>query len=342
MSWWSAPDPHDPLLLRQRRLAALGLDRAQLESERLTACNLCGGTYLARIARRDRYGLAVDSCQCQRCGLVFLNPRPSAAGYQAFYRRWYRPLIRAWSSTLGETASRTASQRAYAERLDRELLGRHLSPHHRRLLDLGASSGEVALHFHQHHGMDALCVDPSPEESAAARAHGLDAVCTTAEDFDPGARRFDLVLLCQSIDHLLDPAAVLRRIHGWLEPDGLLYVDPLDFTAMCARAGYLSGALKIDHPYYLTRTTMDLYLARVGFEPIELDLVGGFHLRYVCRKSVPVDARPEPEATARAIRTIRHWQSYGRAPAARRLGMPERIARAVRRGLQRNSERDHG
>jgi SAM-dependent methyltransferase len=324
------PDPLDPRLARERRLNAVGFDADRLETEHASACNLCGSAFFTRIAHEDRYGLAVTTALCNDCGLVFLDPRPSAAAYTEFYRRWYRPLTQAWSNTAHEPDARSAGQHAYAAALDHALLGAHLAPHHRRLLDLGGSSGEVALHFRDHHDLEVICVDPSPTEIEEARAYGLDAMCATAEDFDPGGQRFDVILICQAVDHLLDPAGVLRRAHEWLTEDGLLFIDPLDFTAMCARVNYLQGTLKIDHPYYFTRTTMDLYLARAGFVPIFLDAATGFHLRYLCRKATQANIRPAADAGARAYQAIRRLQFEGARPPVRKLGPLRRLGRLVR------------
>ena len=47
-------------------------------------------------------------------------------------------------------------------------------------------------------------LDPAPDELEVAAAAGMETIAGFAEDFDPGERRWDLVLLCQTIDHLLD------------------------------------------------------------------------------------------------------------------------------------------
>lgn len=325
------PDPLDPRLALERRLANVGFDASQLETEAVDCCNLCGGRLFVRIGRRDRYGLDVKTVLCDRCGLVFLDPRPTAMAYAEFYRRWYRPLTRAWSDSEHDPKARSTGQHAYAEALDRELLGAHIASHHRRILDLGSSSGEVALRFRDRYGLEAVCVDPSPAEIDEARAHDLEAVCASAEDFDPGDRRFDIVLICQAVDHLLDPARVLRRAHEWLSEDGLLFLDPLDFEAMYTRVGYLRGALKIDHPYYFTRQTMDLFLARAGFQPLVIDASSGFHLRYVCRKVQPRDLQPAADAGRRAYEAIRRLQFEGGHPPLKTLGPLRRLGRLIRR-----------
>ena len=59
---------------------------------------------------------------------------------------------------------------------------------------------------------------PAPDELAHAAAAGMETFAGFAEDADLGARTFDLVLLCQTIDHLLDIAATLHSIRSWVAP----------------------------------------------------------------------------------------------------------------------------
>jgi SAM-dependent methyltransferase len=47
-------------------------------------CNLCGGD-AEPVASRDKYGLPVTTVMCRGCGLLYLDPRPTAASYRRFY-----------------------------------------------------------------------------------------------------------------------------------------------------------------------------------------------------------------------------------------------------------------
>jgi SAM-dependent methyltransferase/RNase P subunit RPR2 len=48
-------------------------------------CNLCDGDVRVEIARRDKYDLALTTVMCRNCGLIYLNPRPTARSYDRFY-----------------------------------------------------------------------------------------------------------------------------------------------------------------------------------------------------------------------------------------------------------------
>lgn len=302
--------------------------------EPVEACNLCGADRFVRVARRDRYGIAVATVLCQRCGLVFLAPRPTAGTYTRFYRDAYRPLVEAYTGRASDPDALEVRQRAYAEALDRYHIGPHLRGDETTLLDIGASTGVIAEHFARRYGLEAVCVEPAPAEAAAARARGLETAETLVEDFDPGARRFDVVLLCQSVDHLIDVAGTLERIHGWLADGGLFFVDAVDFRAVLRSKHRLSGALHIDHAYYLIDETMSRFLARAGFEIVGRDVSSIFHLDYVCRKTAPREVDFDP-GVARAlydeIRWVQATHHLGQASRAGGGSALRRLLAALRR-----------
>jgi SAM-dependent methyltransferase len=320
-------------MTREERLATLGMDLSHLPLETVAACNLCGGERFIQIARRDRYALPFRTSMCEACGLVFLNPRPTAEAYGEFYDRHYRPLVTAYTGQAYDDPSVLAAEQAeYARRLDEQLLSRYLRPHHRTLLDVGGSTGRVAQYFVERYGMQAVCLDPSPRETDEARHRGIETVTGLIESYDPGDRRFDVILLCQTVDHLLDVRGALAKIHQWLSDDGLFFVDPLDFRAMLRRQHHVVSAVKVDHPYYLIRETMDLYLARAGFDAVAMDVSGNpFHLDYLCRKSTPADVPPRPRVGEDLFDEIRRIQMTPR-PAAVRAPAPlwKRAARRAR------------
>ena len=48
-------------------------------------CSLCGGREMKTLARRDCVGLPVKTVMCRRCGLIYINPRPTEEWYKDYY-----------------------------------------------------------------------------------------------------------------------------------------------------------------------------------------------------------------------------------------------------------------
>ena len=246
---------------RRERIAALAYDYAAQPHEAVEACNLCGETRFVVLTHRDRYAYGAQAHACRRCGLVFLNPRMTAAAYARFYGGIYRPLVSAFHGRLIDAQTIQAEQREYAVERARLLRPFVKAGRAATLLDIGGSTGVVAQHFAREFGLHATVIDPAPLEIEQARRLGVDTIAGLVEQHDFGDRRFDAVIICQTVDHLIDVSGTLRRVRQLLAADGLLLVDIVDFRAAYLRDWSVEDAVKIDHPYYLTEPTMDAYLA---------------------------------------------------------------------------------
>ena len=287
---------------RSQRIGALGYDYARQPQEALAACNLCGQSRFVVLTHRDRYGYPAQAHACTRCGLVFLNPRMTAEAYGRFYDGIYRPLVSAFHGRLIDATTIQAEQRDYAA--ERESFVRPFVERARpqTLLDIGGSTGVVAHHFARAFGLDAVLIDPSPLEVDEARRLGIDTVTGLVEQHDFGARRFDFVIICQTVDHLLDVNGVLARVRQLLTDQGLLFIDIVDFRAAYLRNWSVEQAVKIDHPYYLTQETMTAYLERAGFETLRADYAADhLHVSYICR---PAAARPDAAPAAASVEEL--------------------------------------
>ena len=299
---------------RKQRIDALAFDYTAQPRERVTSCNLCGGTRFVTLTHRDRYHYPATASGCARCGLVFLNPRMTAAAYGRFYDGTYRPLVSAFHGRLIDAKTIQDEQRAYA--VDRADMIRPFlrDAGLRSMLDIGGSTGVVAGHFAKEFGLTGTLIDPAPLEVEQARAFGLETITGLVEEHDFGSKQFDFVIICQTVDHLLDVDGTLRRCRDLLTERGYLFIDIVDFRAAYLRGWSIEDATKIDHPYYLTQNTMEAYLRRAGFGIVTVDYAADhLHVSYLCRLAAPApDALPEPVAVRDLFREIRFVQNAPR------------------------------
>jgi len=271
---------------RAERIAAVGFDPASQPAEPVHSCNLCGSPHKVRVSDRDRYGYAVTFSVCARCGLGFLDPRMTAAAYADFYERTYRPLVSAYHGRRIDAETVQEEQRDYADALV-EWVGTTLNATPKTLIDVGGSTGVVAGAFQRALGTKATVLDPAPDELEVAAAAGMEIVPGFAEDYDPGDKSFDLVLLCQTIDHLLDVRSTLQALRKMVATDGVAFVDVLDVAFMLRRRGEIEGAVKVDHPFYLTRATGRAYLVQAGFEVVAERMSADGHWGFLARAGEP-------------------------------------------------------
>jgi SAM-dependent methyltransferase len=297
---------------RAARIEALEFDPGALSVESVERCNLCGGQRFIQAAVRDRYGYGTTYEVCASCGLGFLSPRLTIDGYGEFYERVYRPLVSAYHGRLIDARTVQVEQAEYGLELA-AFLRTALPAPPTTVLDVGGSTGVVAAMIRDAFGSQPTVLDPSPDELAAAAEQGMETVAGFAETADLSDRRFDLVLLCQTIDHLLDIAGTLRSIRKWVGNEGYVFVDVLDVNFMLHRRGAIEGAVKIDHPYYLTRATALAYFELAGLEPVAERLSEDGHWGFVLVPGPP----HEPDWTALRRAADRHldeiWALRARA-----------------------------
>lgn len=99
------------------------------------------------------------------------------------------------------------------------------------VLDLGCGWGSLSIWLaHRHPNLRVLAVSNSSLQKRfiddRCRELGLDNVETVTADvneFDT-ERRFDRVMSVEMFEHLRNHGRLLRRISGWLKPEGLLFV----------------------------------------------------------------------------------------------------------------------
>jgi hypothetical protein len=298
---------------RAERIAALGFGYAEQPKCSVAHCNLCGGSVFTVLAHLDRYGYEAPVVGCQVCGLVFLDPVMTAEAYGRFYTETYRPLVSAYHGRVIDARSIQHEQRAYAvERGD--LLAPYLTGRgYRTLLDIGGSTGVVAHTLSDRFGLSATVVDPAPLETAEASQLGIETIEGLIEAVDFGGRRFDVVLLCQTVDHLLDIGGTLRRVRELMASTGLLFVDIVDFRAAYLRNWSIEDALKIDHPYYLTESTIVAYLRQAGFDVVRTDFAADhLHVSYAALPSHPASIPPSVDEVRALWREIRFVQNAPR------------------------------
>jgi len=315
------------------RIARVGYDYAARGKEEVRQCNLCGHGTFALLTDRDRYGFAARTHLCLQCGLAVMSPHLTPEEFGDFYAHWYRPLCNAMSGKSAEenAAALLVDQAAYARWLYSNLLARFLTPEHQTLLDIGGSTGVVASYVAQQHPLQAVVLDPSEEELAQARAAGCTGIQGLWERYEPDGTTYDVVLLCRTIDHLLDIRGSLNKIRTLVRPGGLFFVDLVDFSEVARNCGCISRATKIDHVYYLTHQPMLRYLEATGFEPVAVDLSRNERIGYLCR---PVEPRPISPDPAYATHLLEALQNLPRQPRPKPAQHPSLVARGVERILR--------
>lgn len=218
-------------------------------------CVLCGGRTHRKIFSKQGY----DFVRCAGCELVRLDPIPDEESLAAVYESSYEDGAYA---TFGEAYE---IRLAHAEtRLDL------VAPHapEGRWLDVGCSTGAF-LDAVSRRGIDIEGFDVSASAVEAARKKGLRAHHAAAETFEP-TERYAYITGFDVLEHVVDPAAFLDRLHGWLAPGGRIALTVPDIQSIHARLMgrhwyYYSPPL---HITYFNRKTVAKIMEGHRFWPI--------------------------------------------------------------------------
>jgi SAM-dependent methyltransferase len=293
------------------------------------------------VSVRDRYGAPVETALCMDCGLFYIVGRFTPDSYAQFYASGgYRRVCSQFNGVEYDVDQIQSDQAGYAQTLVKALAGYVANCRNGRLLDIGGSTGIIARGFVDEFGMRATILDPAEHEVAAAKASGMNAIAGVIEKWDR-PEKYDLVLLCRSIEHLTDLRGALRKIRGLLKPDGFFYCDISDFMELCRLVGPPETFTKIDHCYWLTHSTAPGIFRMLGFDlfstykAFDSDCVG-----YLLRPCEPVPLSPPFGRTADQVaeiyRTRQEWIELGKKripPSQWARGKAYRMKRMFQRSM---------
>ena len=308
----------DPSLSRAERVASIGYDYASQEKHPVSPCNLCGADQWVILAHHDRYGFPAQAMTCRVCGLTMLNPCMTSDSYGEFYKGIYRPLVSAYHGRRIDAKNIQAEQQGYAEEMEQLLASFMQNKTSASFLDVGGSTGIIAAHFARKFGVRATVLDPAPDEIAEADALGIETVTSLVEEWQPGDRKFDLIGMFKTVDHLLDVSKTLKTLRSLMAEDGLFIIDVVDFRAVYLRKWSIEDSVKIDHPYSLTDPVMEAYLLQSGFKIVR-KAYGVDHqlIVYICSPTTPRSgALPSPESVERFLYEVRCVQNAPRGVVA--------------------------
>jgi SAM-dependent methyltransferase len=257
----------------------------------MSQCIWCGASEADPVLQwQDRVeGRLHNYVRCRQCGVIRLDPRPSLEEAA----RNYPPTYEAFGDPRENWLFRLGRRRNWTRRI--HALHRYLAVVPGDALDIGCATGEF-LEVLQEQGWHVTGVEPnSVAAERACRRLGVEAVKQAPFEkvgFAQGS--FDLITLWDVLNYLQDPPVALRRMHGWLRPEGLLALGVPNLGSWDAR---LFGQAWLgwdapQHLYLIPDEALRAALTREGFQVIATRcLYGGYgsliwgvesHLRKRC------------------------------------------------------------
>ena len=242
-------------------------------------CNFCGSNdAIERYLLKDWQTKKEDTfqlVQCQKCGLLYLNPQPTWEELEGYYPEEYRPYVQTpegGRSTIMVRAERTGWRRRAKVLLTYKLGG--------RLLDIGCATGEFLAEMELHSGWDCYGVEPVAFAANYARkkTHAQIFGGTVLEAHYP-SDFFDVVTLWDVLEHVPDPVSIFYEARRILKPGGMLVICTPDPDSVMAR-WFGSNWFGLDAPRHLYDFSKSILVRRLGqenFNRVEIKYLSSDH-----------------------------------------------------------------
>ena len=278
----------------------------KLEMEEIV-CNVCqSDNYFVLYEGRDRlHGLGgpFRLVRCQKCGLIYLNPRPTREEMGQYYPPDYGPYAQDIEQAKGFLSNLTYRY-GVAKRC--RVITKRKRPG--RILDVGCGTGHF-LNGMKLRGWQTFGTEFSEEAAAYARERfGLEVLVGELEEAEFPAAYFDAVTIWNVLEHLHDPLATLMEVNRLLKDGGLLVFSIPNWDSVDARlfGEFWVGLDMPRHLYAFPRPALEKLLAKTGFKTGEDGCFFGGHGLFVLSLRFFL----EEKMTQRALREFLLWLFY--------------------------------
>ena len=232
--------------------------------ETLGACPLCANTNIRHLDESFHFD------QCQGCGFVFDNPRPTLDTIALHYSKT--------SNYDGWVQQSAARDELWRRRLKKVL--RDAAPG--SLLDVGAGIGQFLALAKPHFASVAGTELSEIAVKIASERYGLHLDCGTVEDLDLSPT--DNITLFHVLEHVPSPPETLRRCFELLRSGGRIFLCvPNDIHSWTSRLRAMKSRLRKNgnsqvvglprwestpeiHLSHFTRSTLRFALEQAGFK----------------------------------------------------------------------------
>ncbi len=257
-------------------------------------CQLCGLREKKQILVTVHPSLGTLSyVSCQKCGIIFMDPRPSEEQMRAIYADSYyaysdsgttayqllkwRFILLVASMHFGYSHANESPQvrNGFLPNIVKTLTSpfRNKLPKippyipGGRILDVGCGSGEY-LELMANLGWNVLGTDISEAAVSAARVKRLPVMIGNLSDLNLPDEHYDVITLWDVLEHLHTPIETLSKVWRLLKPEGLLMIGLPNIDSLQFRI-FTDKWHGLHPPYHLsffTLSTLRMALQNTGFQ----------------------------------------------------------------------------
>jgi len=261
-------------------------------------CPLCRRNETLQVGWNSRGGITISTVICKGCGLIYLNPKPSAGKYSDFYASGdYRRFLdivkgRGVASNIGGFSTdekfekRKIDGRQIAQRYFRDIVGKG-----DLYFDFGCNLGGFMAGVKEVTGCELmgnepfeLCAEYIKKKMGISILNStMEQICK--EDRQKYKGRAKVVSITAALEHVNDPVSCLQIAHQMLVDQGYLYVESFDiFRRMETKTESVGDVATIDHQYYYYKQVYSFLLQNCHFEVLDYNASNGNMMQVLAQK----------------------------------------------------------
>jgi 2-polyprenyl-3-methyl-5-hydroxy-6-metoxy-1,4-benzoquinol methylase len=229
-------------------------------------CNLCGAGEVAELGNKDREGQPLRTVICQKCGLVWTDPRPGEEEIQKFYAKEYRVHYKGtWQPKLKHVYRGGLVARARYTTLRRFLKSEDV------ILDVGSGGGEL-VYLLRGVGYDARGIEPNEGYAHYAKDElQLPITIGFFKELSLSRQSYDVITLYHVLEHLEDPSGTITSLRQLLKPSGHLIIEVPNVEGTC---GEPANRFHFAHLYNFNPATLAALARTAGYSVLETSISG--------------------------------------------------------------------
>lgn len=283
---------------------------------------LCGVDRSVLVARRDRFGIPLDTRLCANCGLVRSDPYMDEESLGEFYGEVYRDMYTAgW---LELTPAESFQSQQWAGLQIRNWLASHGLTAPDTVFEIGCGGGGI-LDVFRDWGSRVVGCDFDDRYLEHGRRAGLELRQGSARTLS-GSGTADLVIFSHVLEHLRDPVMALREAVPLLRSAGRVYVEVPGLMSVRRVYRTIDSYLQNAHAWHFSLKTLDYVMRLGGFRRV----LANEHIRALYERAPGVEREPDNTAYEEILAELRRTERLrflprltnpiaGLSPIARRI-----------------------
>jgi 2-polyprenyl-3-methyl-5-hydroxy-6-metoxy-1,4-benzoquinol methylase/ribosomal protein S27E len=260
----------------------------------------------------QKYGL--DYVSCNRCGTLYINPRPSPEVLEWFYRESENYAY--WNRHIFPVSEKSRREKIFVSRVDRviSLCGKY-GVQGDSLLEVGAAYGTFCEEMKtRNYFKRIVAVEPTPDLANTCRKKGIETIETPVEKMVAKPEDlYDVIVSFEVIEHLFSPKDFILHCGRMLKPGGLFVVtcpnaEGFDISVL----GPLCNNIDHEHLNYFNPSSLAILMESYGYDVLESQTPGRLDAELVRNKILSGEMDISQQPFLKKV-LVENWETAGDA-----------------------------